>query len=211
MMTLAAFRRANPVYSPGLYAVGKLVSNLLFNIGWRRKVYGRENIPPSGTPVIFAANHRSLADPNVVGSCVPYPIFYFAKAELFNVPLVGWYIRRVNSLPVKRHQQDIGAFKSALRVLENGGGLLLFPEGGRRRDPARQWKAKAGVGTLASMTGAIIVPVGVVGSDRFTKLAQVTVRFGKPIYPPKDGQRGQYQELSDRVMQQIKELCHESS
>lgn len=209
MMTLDAYRRVNPLYSPFLYAVGRGFCNLIFPTIWRRRVLGRENIPPSGTPVIFAANHRSLSDPNMSGSIVPYPIFFFTKAELFDIPVVGWYIRRVNSFPVKRKLHDVGAFRMALRVLENGGALLLFPEGGRRLDPARQWKAKAGVGTLACMTGAMIVPVGVINSERFSKFGRVTVRFGKPMYPPKDGGREHYQELSDQVMQRIKELCHE--
>jgi 1-acyl-sn-glycerol-3-phosphate acyltransferase len=211
MKPMASYRhgQSNPFYNGALYAIGQSASNVLFNTIWRRKAFGVENVPPAGTPVIFAANHRSLADPNLVGSLVPYPIYYFAKAELFDVPLVGWYIRRVNAFPVKRKENDVGAFKTAVRVLEQGGGLLLFPEGGRRLDPVRQWKAKAGVGTLACRTGAMIVPVGVLHSDRFTRLASVTVRFGQPIYPSKGEGPDPYQELSNRVMRRIKELCHE--
>src|SRR5579871_2112923 len=200
------FRDVNPVYSSVLYAIGKAVQAAAFRIIWRRKVRGLENVPPFGTPVIFAANHRSLSDPSNVGSCLSYPIFYFAKEELFRVPLLGWYIRRVNSFPVRRKEHDVAAFKTAVEVLKHGGGLMLFPEGGRRLDPARQWKAKAGAGMLACMTGAQVIPVGIKNSDRFTKLARLEVVFGKPIFPPKEPSREDYQKVTDEVMVRIKEL-----
>jgi len=201
------FRDVNPVYSPILYSIGKHVQSTAFRLLWRRKIYGVENIPPFGTPVIFAANHRSLTDPSNVGSCVPYPIFYFAKEELFRVPVLGWYIRRVNSFPVKRKENDVGALKTAVDVLKSGGGLMLFPEGGRRLDPARQWKAKAGVGMLACTTGAQVVPVGIKNAERLTSFAELEVRFGKPIFPPQEASREDYQRLADEVMVRVKELA----
>jgi len=201
------FRAVNPVYSPLLYTVGKNLQSAAFQVLWRRRVRGLENVPPLGTPAIFAANHRSLTDPSNVGSALPYPIFYFAKEELFRVPLLGWYIRRVNSFPVRRRENDVGALKTAVDVLESGGGLMLFPEGGRRLDPATQWRAKAGVGLLACKTGARIIPVGIKNADRLKKLAPLEVAFGKPIFPPAEGDREVYQRLADDVMLRIKELC----
>jgi len=201
---------ANPYFNPFLYFIGKMVTKYSFNTIWRRQSFGREHIPPAGTPVIFAANHRSLADPNLVGTVVPYPIHYFAKEELFRVPLLGWYIRRVNAFPVKRGENDVSAFKTAVRIVKEGDGLLLFPEGGRRLDPARQWKAKAGVGMLACLTGARVVPVGIRHSERFTRLARIQVRFGPAVFPPKHAGREDYQKLSDEVMRRIRELSHES-
>jgi 1-acyl-sn-glycerol-3-phosphate acyltransferase len=198
---------ANPYYSPALYFLGKHFTANLFRVVWRRRVFGLENIPPAGTPVIFAANHRSLTDPNMAGSAVPYPLFYFAKEELFNVPLLGWYIRRVNAFPVRRTEHDVGALRQAAEILRKGGGLMLFPEGGRRLDPRRQWKAKAGVGMLACMTGARVIPVGIRNNDRLARLPRVTVRFGKPIFPPAASGREDYQKLADTVMDHIRELC----
>jgi 1-acyl-sn-glycerol-3-phosphate acyltransferase len=201
------FRDVNPVYSPFLYGLGKVVQSTVFNVIWRKKAYGRENIPPFGTPVIFAANHRSLTDPSNVGCCIPYPIFFFAKEELFDVPVLGWYIRRINSFPVRRKEHDVGALKTAVNVLEHGGALMLFPEGGRRLDPARQWKAKAGVGLLACKTGAQVVPVGIRNADKLSQLARLEVSFGKPLWPPKEAGRDDYQKFADEVMVRVKELC----
>jgi 1-acyl-sn-glycerol-3-phosphate acyltransferase len=189
-----------------LYFLGKHFTGLSFDFIWRRTVYGRENIPPRGQGVIFAANHRSLADPNLVGSAIPYPVNYFAKEELFTIPLLGWYIRRVNAFPVKRGQQDIGAIKTAQRILEAGEGLVMFPEGGRRIDPKRQWQVKSGVGMLACSTGALVVPVGVKNSEHFTRLQKVVVRFGKPLRPPKSERREDYEAFSQKVIEHIRDL-----
>jgi 1-acyl-sn-glycerol-3-phosphate acyltransferase len=159
--------------------------------------------------VIFAGNHRSLADPNLIGSAIPYPVNYFAKEELFAIPLLGWYIRRVNAFPVNRVQTDVGAVKTAQKVLAAGEGLVLFPEGGRRLDPKKQWQAKSGVGMLACSTGAVVVPVGVWNSENFTKLKRVEVRFGKPITPPQESSKEAYQGFSQKIMDEIRKLVEQ--
>ncbi len=173
-------------------------------------VSGLENVPPFGTPVIFAGqssvSHRSFECRELL---IPYPIFYFAKEELFRVPLLGWYIRRVNSFPVRRKEHDVGALKTALEVLKHGGGLMLFPEGGRRLDPAHQWKAKAGVGMLACMTGARVIPVGNKNAERFlSSFPQLGSRIWETdLFPPKNADHEAYQRFADEVMTRIKELC----
>ena len=204
---MSSYRELNPVYSPFLYRAGQVVQSFVYHLLWRLNVSGVENIPGPGQGAILAANHRSLIDPPLVGCDLAFPLFYFAKAELFRVPVLGWYIRRVNSFPVSRTDHDIGAFKMALRVLHGNQKLLLFPEGGRRLDPKRQFKSKAGVGMLAGKAQVPVVPVGIIGSDRLDRFARVHVRFGKALPPPAPEDLD-YQRYSDRVMEHIKELCH---
>jgi 1-acyl-sn-glycerol-3-phosphate acyltransferase len=197
----------NSFYNPLMYAIGKHGSGAMFNLIWRRKVFGRENIPSLGNGgIIFAANHRSNADPNIVGSALPYPVNYFAKQELFDIPVLGWAIRRVNAFPVNRVLHDVGAVKMAQRVLEAGEGLVLFPEGGRRLDPKRQWQAKSGVGMLACSTGARVVPVGIKNSQYMSQLKPLEVHFGKPLTPPSDNNRETYERFSQEVMDTIHAL-----
>lgn len=200
---------ANPYFNPVLYFIGKQVTGRSFDLFWRRQVFGRENIPPKGQAVIFAANHRSLADPNLVGSAIPYPVNYFAKDDLFKIPLLGWYIRRVNAFPVNRLSADVGAVKTAQKVLEAGEGLVLFPEGGRRLDPKKQWQAKSGVGLLACTTGAWVVPVGVWNSENFSRLGRVEVRFGQALKPPRETGREVYEKFSQQVMDRIRNLVEQ--
>lgn len=200
-------RKLNPHYSRFWYRWGQRVCWLVFRLLWRCEVSGLENIPTDDRAFIFAANHRSLIDPPLIGCIVPRTIFYFAKEELFSVPFIGWYIRKVNSFPVRRSTHDVGAFKTALEVLTAGYPLLLFPEGGRRLDPRKQWVARAGVGMLSAKTGAAVVPVGLVNTDKLGRFAKIHVRFGPVIPAAIDGDHAVYQDYSDRVMVRIQELC----
>jgi len=197
----------NPYYSPLLYRWGQRMCWSFFRMAARCDVKGLENIPHEKRAIIFAANHRSLIDPPLLGCIIPRPIFYFAKEELFKIPFIGWYIRRVNSFPVRRSAHDVGAFKTSLAVLSAGYPLLLFPEGGRRLDPQTQWRARAGVGMLAAKTQALVIPVGIVNTEHLSHLAKVRVRFGTPMQPPADTGGNAYQHFADDVMTRIQELC----
>jgi 1-acyl-sn-glycerol-3-phosphate acyltransferase len=201
---------ANPEFNPLLYSIGKNLPSIAFDLVWRREIRGRDNIPPKGTGVIFAANHRSMADPHLVGTSIPYPIHFFAKAELFNIPLLGWCLPRVNAFPVRRAIHDVGALKTAQKLVEKGEGLLMFPEGGRRLKKERQWVARPGVAMLACQTGIPVVPVGVRNSENFVKFGKVRVSFGPPIMPPKEYDRDTYQTFSELIMKRIRELAEAS-
>ena len=112
---------------------------------------------------------------------------YLAKAELFKIPLFGTLIHGLNARPVRREGADPGALRTAKRVLEEGGALLVFPEGTRGNEGVIR-PAKPGAGLLAVASGAAVVPVYVRGSGRawprgrrLPRPAKVTVTFGKPL------------------------------
>src|SRR3989338_6890538 len=130
-----------------IYWISHTFSRIFFMTFGRLDLQGTENIPETGA-AIFASNHLSNFDPNLVGSCVKRPIYYFAKEELFRVPLLGWILAQVNAFPVKRQEHDVGAFKHAHKVLAANQAVLLFPEGHRSKT-GELGKAKAGVGMLA--------------------------------------------------------------
>jgi len=202
-----SIRDLNPLFSIVLYRVGQAITRTICRVMGRWEIRGLENIPADG-PVIFASNHRALLDPPLIGSTFQDPpLFYFAKEELFSIPLVGWYIRRVNAFPVRRAEGDVGALKTAMRVLHGGQRLLVFPEGGRRLDPKRQFKARAGVGMIAAKTQVPVVPVGLVNSNQVLRFGKIRVAFGVPIPPPPDDGSVSYQKYADDVMVRIQELC----
>ena len=188
-----------------LYRFGQLVSAALFKTVWRREVQGSENVPSSGG-VLLASNHLSNLDPPLIGSSILRPIRYFAKEELFKIPLLGWYISRVNAFPVKRFEHDVGAFKKAHALLASGEAVLMFPEGHRSKT-GEPGKARAGAGMLACKAGVPVIPVCIVGSRNPAKLHKIKIRFGKPIFPGKDDdQKEKYQAFSERIMAAIAEL-----
>lgn len=183
------------------YLVFKNLFYSAFRVIWRMKVTGRENIPGSGG-VIIASNHITLADPPVVGSAVGRILFFLAKEELFANPVFGWVIRNLNALPVKRGSADVGALKTSLKILNGGKGLILFPEGERRKDGFG--KPRPGVAMLAQRAECPVVPAYVHNTDKMSSLRQIRVYFGRPIFFDKGSE--DYQSMSEKVMGEIKQL-----
>ena len=134
------------------------------------------------------------------------PIFYFAKDELFRIPVFGWFIRQLNAFPVRRLDHDIGAFKQAQHLIKKNQVLLIFPEGRRSKD-GRIGRAKAGIAMIAFKTQAPIVPACIINSYAIHKLRQIKVVFGPPMVPtPTQIQTKNYEEFADQVMNAIADL-----
>jgi cytidylate kinase len=149
------------------------------------------SLPRTG-PLIVAGNHASSADPVLIGAflngILGRPLNWLGKRELVEYPLTGWAFRRAGIHPVDRNAADLEAFRTAMRILEAGHVLAVFPEGTRSRDGALQ-PVREGVGMLALRSGAEVLPVAVIDSDRMWPRGhllpkwgrRVTVRYGKPF------------------------------
>ncbi|OLE37558.1 MAG: hypothetical protein AUG00_07810 [Candidatus Rokubacteria bacterium 13_1_20CM_2_70_7] len=168
-----------------LYTVLKTLAVVVMRLFWRLEVRGQEHVPGNG-PVLLVANHSSLLDPPLVAGLAPRQVSFMAKAELFDVPLLGGLIRRLGAWPVRREGGDPGALRTALRVLREGGTLLVFPEGTRGEEGVLR-PPKLGAGMLAVSTGALVVPVYVRGSGRawargrLPRPGRITVVFGPTV------------------------------
>jgi 1-acyl-sn-glycerol-3-phosphate acyltransferase len=169
--------------------------------------------------VIIASNHVSYADPPVVGSAVPREVYFLAKEELFRNPAFGWLIRQYNAIALRRAVGDIGAVKKAVELLKQGRAVLMFPEGTRSLS-GRLLKPKPGVGLIACLAGAAVVPAYVRGTNSlgraFLRRTRLTVSFGEPVEPegfPADGgdHHQRYQKLTEEVMRRIEDLAQNVS
>lgn len=149
---------------------------------------GRKNIPRKG-PVILAANHRSFLDPFLIGCCLRRPVYFVAKRELFDKRWQGWILNRLGAFPIRRGEADEESMATARGVLERGGALVIFPEGTRHRHGPLA-RPKRGVGRLALETGAPVVPIAILGSERARRgwkirPVWVRVRCGRPLTFPR--------------------------
>ena len=196
---------------------------LVFRTLWRPVVEGVENIPAEG-PVLIAANHLSFIDSIAIPLSVPgRRVTFLAKAEYFTGRgplglLRGTVFRVLGAVPVQRdaQRQAQASLDTALEVLHRGWAFGIYPEGTRSRD-GRLYRGRTGVAWLALESGAPIVPVGLIGTDkvqpvgsRFPRIHRVTVRFGKPIRPEDFADAGTpglaRRRLTDAVMDSIAAL-----
>ena len=158
---------------------------LIFRLIMKMEVKGLEHLPTDG-PVVIACNHVTTFDVFPMQLSLPRPIFYMAKAELFKFPLMDVALRDVGAFPVYRGEKDQWAMKHARKVLEHGQALGMFPEGTRNKSRGLG-VAKTGTARLAIDTKSPIVPMVLIGTDRFFKgfphRANVTVNLLPPLLP----------------------------
>jgi 1-acyl-sn-glycerol-3-phosphate acyltransferase len=180
------------------------------------KVNGAENIPSTGG-VIFASNHVAGGDPPFVGSAINREVYFLAKKELFRSFILRTLIRSLNAIPVNRGIFDRNALTRAESILNEGYGLILFPEGTRSKT-GELGKAKPGTGMLARRARVPVVPVFIQHSRDFLKLPfsgkRLKVNFGLPISPElleriPDNKEG-YRAIAEKVMNEIKALRESS-
>ncbi len=155
---------------------------------YRMKGYGRENVPAHG-PALLAANHQSYLDPVLVGAFTKRPLYYMARASLFNNRYFARLIRTFHAFPVKRGTADVGAIKESLRLLRAGCAIVVFPEGTRTTD-GRIGVMQPGVVSLARRSGSSIIPVALEGAyeawpreRKLPRWAPIAVQYGRPILP----------------------------
>ena len=205
-----------------LYPVVNAVLPPLFKAVWRPAVEGLEHIPADG-PLILASNHLSFADSIVIPVVVPRKVVFMAKSDYFTGPglkgraIKAWF-EMLDMIPVDRDdsRSALAAIDVALEVLGRGEAFGVYPEGTRSRD-GRLYRGRTGVAQLALVSGAPIVPVGLIGNEQLQpvgtnvpRVVKVSVRFGPPIevagrydgVPPGRARR----EITDRVMSDIQGL-----
>lgn len=150
------------------------------------KVYGTENIPPSGA-VLLCPNHSSLSDPVGVFVASHRLFHYMAAAELFDIPGLGWLITFLQAFPVRRGENDIAAITHCNKLLKQGEGVVVFPEGKMSED-GLLGEFYGGAVLLALRNRCPIVPVAMFGfnkmlpyNGKFLHFARKRVCFGKPL------------------------------
>lgn len=204
-----------------LYRVCAVVVRGLAKAWFRFRALGVHHVPRHG-PVILASNHVSFADPPLVGCALPREIHFLARKSLFDLPGLGWLIRKLNAVPVDRDGGGGAGLKAILDHLSSGEGILLFPEGTRSGD-GKLKRARAGIGLTVIKSDAPVVPVRVLGAfeawgrhHTFPRPRRVTVVYGEPLRFEelraeartcgKERLKAIYQEVADTLMEAIGRL-----
>lgn len=202
----------------GYFAAASAVRPFL-NTVMAKEWHGTENVPEGG--FILCANHISDLDPLAVGHLV-YNLgrlpHFLAKAELFQVPVLGSLLSRMGHIPVDRARGGTDSLVAADQAIASDGAIIIYPESTLTTDP-ELWpmKARTGAARLALKTGAPVIPVAQWGIHevmprpaRFPRLRPRKtnrMRIGAPV--PLDDLRGQpltrhvLDTASERIMSAI--------
>lgn len=170
------------------------------------RIYGAENIPSKGG-FIFASNHLSNLDPILIGICCKRRLSYAAKESLFKNKIFSYIIKNGGAFPIRRNSSDVRALREALRRLQRGCPIVVFPEGSRKTAVFDESEIRPGVGFLAVKSRVPIIPVFIKDSEkvlpkgsRFFKYHPITIYFGKPLwYSNQDAYTG----IADQIMKEI--------
>lgn len=167
-----------PTYTtPWFWAAQALVVPPVRLVG-RMRQSGKEHLQEHGA-LLVCCNHISEVDPPAVGAAaLPRKLFYMAKAELFEMPLLRTLLPRVGAYPVRRGAADRDNIRISRELLAQGESLLVFPEGTRHAD-GRLRPAHSGAGALALQDGVKVVPAAIWGSR--SVFGPIRVIFGEPI------------------------------
>ncbi len=193
-----------------MYEAVRLVLTPYLLFFFRTRAIDPDKVPADG-PAIVAPNHFSFLDHFFVAVYLRRKVQFMAKSQLFKGPLQVVY-HNGGVFPVRRGHRDDEAFKTAHAVLARGGIVVMYCEGGRSRS-GELGEAKPGIGRLALESGAPVVPVGLVGSERVRdwkrlQFPKVSVQFGDPIrferveHPTRE----QSQAASEQIFTRIKAL-----
>lgn len=162
-----------------LYPIVRAIASVVVRLFFRVKYVGKENIPTS-QGYILASNHISNIDPVVHAISMKNRVFYMGKAELFENRFIAFFIRHFQGFPVNRSRGDLSAVEYAIKVVNEGNILGIFPEGTRSKT-GKPLPPKAGIALIANKTGADVLPVSVYCEGKVRPFKKITVRFGELI------------------------------
>ena len=151
---------------------------------FRTRVSGVHHVPLEG-PGILAFNHVSVLD----GPCIAVEVAwrrrratrFLVAAEIFRVPVAGWFLRSYRQIPIRRGERDAGALDVAIATIRGGAVAGIAPEGAVNPAPDHLQRVRSGIGRIALPTGAPVIPVGIWGTHR--RLPKGRRTWGRPLRP----------------------------
>jgi 1-acyl-sn-glycerol-3-phosphate acyltransferase len=171
-----------------LYGFIRGVTRPLLRTLFDFQVSGLEYLPADG-PFIVASNHHNYLDGVVLGAALPRQIAFLVMPSVYASTWIHPYFhRQVGSISINLERPDPGAIKRALRKLEDGGVIGIFPEGPFSLE-GRLVNGQPGVALIALRSGVPVVPAAILGTyealangiSYIPRPCPLTVRFGPPL------------------------------
>lgn len=165
------------------WLVTKFWYGMSYHFIYRLEVYGKENIPKNNDYVVVG-NHLSTLDPPLVCHVLSHPVAFMAKKELFYHPFLKVMLDWLGTFAVDRDKVGVSTIKTAKSIKDTKKWVLgLFPQGTREKGNEIHNVTRGFVG-LAKATKCNILPIGIIGTDKPTKIpftGKIVVRIGPVI------------------------------
>jgi 1-acyl-sn-glycerol-3-phosphate acyltransferase len=194
-----------------VYTLARLLLTPFCMLAFRVRCRGVSCVPGAGAAIV-APNHFSAMDHFFCGLYLRRRVRFMAKSQLFR-GVLAWILRHGGAFPVQRGRHDEQAIATALAILEQGGVVVIYPEGGRARGERIGERARPGVGRLALESGAPVVPVAIHGSARARnwrrlEFPRVRISYGEPLRFERVSASGReaQQAVADEVLSAVREL-----
>jgi 1-acyl-sn-glycerol-3-phosphate acyltransferase len=147
------------------HAIARLWARVLLRIALAPVTLEHAERLPTRTTAVYASNHLSYYDTPVVFAKLPFQFRILAKAPLWKVPFIGWYLQRSGQVPIDQSSARAGVVSLArgAKTLAAGMPMVIFPEGGRAFNGELQPMA-AGAAWMAIKAQVPLVPLTLVGT-----------------------------------------------
>ena len=186
------------------YSLLTPIMRVLFRLYYNPKIINKEVIPKEG-PILIVGNHKHIYDQCLTIMATKRVIHYMAKKEYFDGKM-AWFFKLVGCIPVDRSIKDHNATDKALKVLNSGGAIGLFPEGTRNKTKdVFLLPFKFGTVSMAKKTNATIIPFGLTGDYKF-RSKNLTIRYGAPF---KVGEMD-LEDANKRLYEEVERLMREN-
>ncbi len=202
---------------PALYSALRRAVRPVLDRFFDFRVAGLEHVPRGG-PFIVAANHANYLDGVVLGAALPRKIVFLVMPRVYRAtPLHPYFHRHVGSIPIELARPDPGAIRRALRVLEGGGIVGIFPEGPCGRD-GKLVRGHPGVALVALRAGVPVLPAAITGTFHalaarrwhIPRRVPLRVRFGRALrftqHAPSPLTQTMRADVTSRIMAEIASL-----
>jgi len=163
---------------------GVPIADLIVRALFRVRVAGIHHVPLEG-PAILAFVHVSVLDGPSLAAEVAWrrrrTVRFLVAAEIFHVPVSGWFLRRYRQIPVRRGKSDAGALDEVIATIRRGTVAAIAPEGAVNPAPGELQRIRSGIARIALPTGAPVIPVGIWGTQH--RWPRAGRHWGRPFRP----------------------------
>ena len=149
---------------------------------YRMEVQGLENVPKDNAYIV-APNHLSTLDPPMIAAILPRPVAFMAKKELFNNPILRWWLNWLGAFAVDRENLSVSTIRTVLTIKKTEWVFGIFPQG-TRQIPGTISHITKGFASLAKTTKCGILPIGLIGTNESKHMpftGKIIIKIGEMI------------------------------